>query len=393
MPQTGQSRTHSVVPASAGAADPITALHQLALSLSARPLLHDILAQALLTAAQLTSSPHATLLLLDQAGTQICYRVALDNGNLAPLELVAGPMMQRGLAGWVARERRAVLVGDTERDARWLPGPGLGDLRSALVTPIVYGEHILGVITLGHEEPQHYHAEHLTLLEIISAQSALALSIARQAGAALPQPNNTPTTGDVVVLAAAIERLSAAAGSLAPAHAFGDVLGAFFQTAAAIIERHGGSVATIGGDRLLAVFRAPERMLLAAVAAGELLAATQHLRERWHARFGIGTGRLNIGIADGALTIGQLATTPPATYLSGAAAERARRLCELARGDILISEPIARALAGHPEMRARRLQPFRLDQGAPQPVFQLSTYPQGEPTPSPAASVTPGAPR
>ena len=153
--QPSNSSIHKVVPTTVSAAtDTTTALHQFARSLVDRPTLDELLAQALRTAAQLTASPHATVLLLD-ASEHICYRVALDSGNLAPLALVAGPMMQRGLAGWVVRERRTALVRDTMHDARWLPGPGLGDLRSAIVMPLCYGEQVLGVLTLGHEIAHH----------------------------------------------------------------------------------------------------------------------------------------------------------------------------------------------------------------------------------------------
>src|SRR5215218_5555027 len=137
----------------------IEALHSFAQHIADASDLGELLRSALLAATRLTGAQHATALLLDDQAQHIRFRVALDSGNLAPLELVAKPMMQRGLAGWVARERMAALIADTEQDARWLPGPGSGDLRSAIVAPLLLGARMLGMITLGHETPDHFSNE------------------------------------------------------------------------------------------------------------------------------------------------------------------------------------------------------------------------------------------
>ncbi len=387
--QTSQSRTQTVALANGGvSADTMTALHQFALDLSARRDLNDLLAHAILAAAQLTASPHATLLLLDPAGERICYRVALDNGNLAPLDLVARPMMQRGLAGWVVRERRAALVRDTNHDARWLPAPGLGDLRSAIVAPIVHGDAVLGIMTLGHEAPYHYHADHLNLLELLCAPIALAIELARLAEASEAAPaagfapparlHAPPAEYDAVALAAQLRGLCAAAARHAPA-GFDDLIAPFFQAAAAIVQRHGGTLATLDGDTLLAVFHSrAERMLGAASAARELHEATQRLRTAWHLRFGLATGALDIGIASGPITIGALAIGQPATHAFGGAIELARRLSGLARGEILISEQVAAALGSAPGLAAEAQPPLTLRDGVCQPIFRLRAHPPPE---------------
>src|SRR5215207_1598237 len=198
MSHTSTDRTAIASPAVGGAASEdnmIEALHGFAQHIADAPDLNVLLRSALLAAAQSTGARHATALLLDQQAQHIRYRVALDSGNLAPLELIAKPMMRSGLAGWVARERVAALIADTEQDARWLPGPGLGDLRSAIVAPLLLGTRMLGMITLGHETPGHFSNDHLRLLEVLCATVALAVEHAQVAAnsvSGIPTKGATP---------------------------------------------------------------------------------------------------------------------------------------------------------------------------------------------------------
>ncbi|KPV50767.1 hypothetical protein SE17_25015 [Kouleothrix aurantiaca] len=367
-PQPGQQQTHAVVPAhTAAPTDMLSTLHQFALDLVSRPVLGDALAQALRPAAQLTGSPHATLLVLDAAG-QISYRVALDNGNLAPLAMVAQPMMRRGLAGWVARERRATLVRDTANDERWLPGPGLGDLRSAAAVPISYHERVLGILTVGHELPEHYDAEQLNMLEIIGAQIALALELAERDGLS-PRPAAPPCIAEMVMLAVELPGLSAVAHR-APG-GFAGLICPFFQTVRELAARRKGIVAAIGGDAAQIAFSAEGGALRAVVMAAELTAASQHLGAGWQGRNLLALGSLNIGIGDGLLMLGTLPTVPPARHASGVAAARAQRLCELSRGDVLVTQGVAAALAGHRAIALQALPPLRLDREV-LPIFHLA---------------------
>ena len=364
-PQPGQHHTQAVAPARVAApTDTLAALHQLALDVVSRPALDQVLAQALRTAAQITSSSHATLLLLN-AAEQICYRVALDNGNLAPLALVAQPMMRRGLAGWVARERRATIVRDTATDERWLPGPGLGDLRSAAAVPVVYGEQVLGILTLGHEAPDQYTAEQLNVLEIIGAHIAMAVELAEYTGVS-PRPAAPPRTSEMVVLAARL----AGPGAAAPA-GFAGLAGPFVHAALELAAQHGGTVAAAGGDTVLVAFPADGGARRAVAFAAELAAATQRLLASWPARPPLPSGLLHIGIGDGPLTLGTLPTGPPAPHARGPAAERARRLCGLARGDVLVAQGVARALEGEPALVLRALPPLRLEHSL-LPIYHVS---------------------
>jgi class 3 adenylate cyclase len=372
--------------------NPIEALHGFAQDIASEPDLSALLRSALLAATRLTGARHATALLLDDQAQNIRYRVALDSGNLAPLELVAKPMMRRGMAGWVARERVAALVADTEQDERWLPGPGLGDLRSAIVAPLLLGPRMLGMITLGHEMAGHFSSTHLHLLEVLCAPVALAVDRARfvsnsagspdpwsaPAGAKLSaapepgQPQPRPSARLIVALSAELRGLSSMAADLEPEALFDDVIDAYFTLMGSIIRQCSGDIDSIAGDTLLAIFSDSERGAdHAARAALQMRVSAAQLGARWRTRLGVDAGSLDIGIARGAAAIGVLSLIPGGRRAVGPVVGAAARLRELARGgEILVSGDVAQQLGQAFAVRA--LPPLRLPDGAAQSIFRVS---------------------
>jgi class 3 adenylate cyclase len=368
----------------------IEALHGFAQHIADAPDLSELLRSALLAATQLTGARHATALLLDDQAQNIRYRVALDSGNLAPLELIAKPMMRRGLAGWVARERVAALIADTEQDERWLPGPGSGDLRSAIVAPLLLGPRMLGMITLGHETPNHFSNEHVRLLEVFCATVALAVEHAQAvsdtvsapdpwsapAGAKLaPAPEVAPprpAARTIVALAAELRGLSSMTLDVPPAVLFDAVLDAYFARMDVIVRQNGGSIDSIAGDTLLAIFARPEQAADDAVGAAIRMRDTAaQLEAHWRANLGVGAGSLDIGIARGEAAIGTLSMSHGTSRAVGPVVSVATRLCDLARAEILISGDVAEQLHDQ-AFSVRALQPLRLHDGAMQPIFCVS---------------------
>jgi class 3 adenylate cyclase len=375
--------------------DTIEALYGFAQQIADAPELSALLRSALLSATRLTGARHATALLLDEKAQNIRYRVALDSGNLAPLELIAKPMMRHGLAGWVARERVAVLVADTEQDSRWLPGPGSGDLRSAIVAPLLLGTRMLGMITLGHETPNHFTNEHLRLLEVFCATVALAVEHAHfvsnsasapdpwsaPAGAKLPptpipdEAQPLPSARKIVALSAALHGLSSMALDLPPVVLFDAVLDSYFARMDAIIRQCGGDIDSIAGDTLLAIFARPEQAADDAVGAAiQMREAAAQLGMQWRANLGVGAGSLDIGIARGEAAIGVLSMSHGACRAIGPVVSVATRLRDLARDEILVSGDVAEQLHDQ-AFSVRALQPLRLHNGVMQSIFHVSTKP------------------
>jgi class 3 adenylate cyclase len=394
MLQTSIDRNALAPPVADGPAskdDIIEVLHGFARYIVDAPDLSGLLRSALLAATRLTGARHATALLLDAQAQHIRYRVALDSGNLAPLELIAKPMMRRGLAGWVARERAAVLIADTEQDSRWLPGPGSGDLRSAIVAPLLHGTRILGIITLGHETPGHFANEHLRLLEVFCAMVAPAIEHApfapnsasapdpwsAPAGAKLPPaavPDDAPPrplVRSVVALSAQLRGLARMSLDLPPAVLFDTVLEDYFARMDVIVHQHRGTVDSIAGDTLLAIFACPEQAADdAAAAAIQMRDTAAQQRAHWRATLGVDVGSLDIGIADGDATIGMLGISQGLSRAVGPVVNVAARLRDLARDEILVSGAVAVHLHDQ-AFSIRSLQPLRLPDGVIQPIFHV----------------------
>ena len=86
---------------------------------------------------------------------------------------------ERGMAGWVARNKEAVLIPDTSKDDRWLRRPDDAKDRtgpkSAVSVPILAQERLVGVITLVHPELGFFTPEHLDLVKAIGDQAGSAI--------------------------------------------------------------------------------------------------------------------------------------------------------------------------------------------------------------------------
>ncbi len=82
-----------------------------------------------------------------------------------------------GLAGWVVKNRQPALVPDLLEDPRWISSPDAPvEHRSALVTPLVVGEDIIGALLVFHRQPGFFSNEQLSLVQAIASQVAVAIN-------------------------------------------------------------------------------------------------------------------------------------------------------------------------------------------------------------------------
>ncbi len=114
-----------------------------------------------------------------------------DNGQPVESAIITGTQVhdhttqqlrvtiERGLAGWVIRQRKAVLVPDTSQDERWLRRPDDAEDRtgpkSAVSAPILTREQLVGVVTLAHPTPGFFKQDHLDLVQAIADQAGIAI--------------------------------------------------------------------------------------------------------------------------------------------------------------------------------------------------------------------------
>ena len=91
--------------------------------------------------------------------------------------------VERGLAGWVLKNRKPVLITDTSQDDRWLRRPDDAKkktgAKSALCVPLLVREHLVGVLTLVHSQTKAFGTEHLELMQAIADQAGIAVLNAR----------------------------------------------------------------------------------------------------------------------------------------------------------------------------------------------------------------------
>jgi len=125
---------------------------------------------------ELTQAKMASLFLLDSDG--VVVDSVLARGKVAPEvgSALIGSVFKKGLAGWVARNRKIGLIKDTNKDERWLVLPNQPySIRSAMALPIVSGELLLGILTLMHPQPGHFKSEMADQMKMTATQLALVL--------------------------------------------------------------------------------------------------------------------------------------------------------------------------------------------------------------------------
>jgi class 3 adenylate cyclase len=302
-------------------------------------------------------------------------RVALNHDNLVPLQLVARSVIRNGLAGWALRERRSAIIADTASDTRWVPVPGLGEMRSALVVPLLHGDHALGVLTLANDRPDHFTERHLLLASAIAAQALHRLVLA-DTSALRPYPHGlerhlapaaiealeradaieslaAPHTASAVVLAVQLNGWGQVAEHLEPAVLLEEVLRPFTEACAQTVQERGGYLSRSDGALTIAAFGyplpAPDAAARALAAANKLRQALAQLRRSWRKSTGAELAPA-IAVTSGEIIAGRLGEGPNASYvLLGPAVGQAQRLLALARaGEVLCSASVAAAYAREP---------------------------------------------
>jgi PAS domain S-box-containing protein len=93
-----------------------------------------------------------------------------------PLTLTSdeSPFLKR-----ILKNRKSVLIPDTNRETEWQTFKGHIDLRSWLSVPLLASDEYLGFLSIGHTDPNLYTQEHLRRAELLSIPAAAAIQNAR----------------------------------------------------------------------------------------------------------------------------------------------------------------------------------------------------------------------
>lgn len=129
---------------------------------------------------ELTKAEDASLFLLNPKGIITESILARGPTMREEKDFLIGEILDKGLAGWVARYRRMALVKNTNEDERWLnfyPQPY--PVGSALCIPFLRGSILLGILTLTHPQTKHFTQHMADFMTMFSPSIAIALDHAR----------------------------------------------------------------------------------------------------------------------------------------------------------------------------------------------------------------------
>lgn len=141
--------------------------------------LRTVLQRLLFAALQNVGGERGSIVVLDDnakpVDATIVYGKSLHEHTTQQLR----ETVDRGLAGWVVKNRQAALVPDTSKDERWLQRPDdardKSGPKSAISVPLLARDRLVGVLTLVHSTPKAFTSEHLELTQAIANQASIAV--------------------------------------------------------------------------------------------------------------------------------------------------------------------------------------------------------------------------
>ncbi|MEW5871989.1 MAG: GAF domain-containing protein [Chloroflexota bacterium] len=152
---------------------------EFAAALDLRTVLHRVLFLSMRSVGGVSGS----IIVLDSEGQPVDTAFLIVGQTHDRTMLQLRTTYEQGMAGWVAKNRQAVLIPDTSQDERWLHRPDDAHERtgpkSAVSAPILARDDLVGVITLVHPQPQFFTQDHLELVKAIADQAGIAILNAR----------------------------------------------------------------------------------------------------------------------------------------------------------------------------------------------------------------------
>jgi PAS domain S-box-containing protein len=182
--------------------------------------LNTVLKRVLELSTRYVGAISGTLIVLDDAGQPVESALWLSGRFIDQTTDQLRVTFERGLAGWAARKRQAVLIPDTSQDERWLRRPDDNRDRtgpkSAVSTPIEVQNRPVGVMTLVHPQVGFFSTDHLALVQAIADQAGIAILNARLYAESQRQAR---------VMTAIAESAASITASLDPAEVLRTILG------------------------------------------------------------------------------------------------------------------------------------------------------------------------
>jgi PAS domain S-box-containing protein len=145
--------------------------------------LRTVLQRVLYEAMQNVGGERCSIVVLDDAGRAVDATIVYGSQVHEHTTQQLRDTTERGLAGWVIRNRRGAYVPDTSKDERWLMRPDDAvdqtGVKSAICVPLLAREKLVGVLTLVHPKPDAFSEIQLDLMQAIADQAGIAVLNAR----------------------------------------------------------------------------------------------------------------------------------------------------------------------------------------------------------------------
>lgn len=142
-----------------------------------------VLERVLFLSMRTVGAPSGSIIVLDDHGKPVESAIITGGQMHKHTTQRLRVMMERGLAGWVARNRQPALVFNTSQDERWMLQKydleEKTDPKSAVSAPLQVRDRLIGVMTLVHPKDGFFTEEHLALVQAISDQAGIAVLNAR----------------------------------------------------------------------------------------------------------------------------------------------------------------------------------------------------------------------
>jgi PAS domain S-box-containing protein len=159
-------------------------LHELArgvatmeIAATGRLRLKSMLLEIMRVSSALLGAEESSIFLLDES--EVVIESILARGAMVRERKnnLIGQVIDRGLAGWVMRHKKAGKVDETTTDERWIELRGQPyKVRSALCLPLIKGKRTLGLLTLMHSQPKHFSTPMADLfVELFTPQVTISL--------------------------------------------------------------------------------------------------------------------------------------------------------------------------------------------------------------------------
>ncbi|HSM57793.1 MAG TPA: response regulator [Candidatus Sulfomarinibacteraceae bacterium] len=139
----------------------------ISMQIDLEPMMANIIAQT----RAAVGATNGSIVLLDENG-RVTHRIRVHAGQSPQFtDRLSSEVMSHGLAGWLARHNRGVVIKNAEEDERWLNRPGdEGSTGAVIGVPLSRADRVVGVLFLMHPQLGYFTEEHLALLETIGAQ-------------------------------------------------------------------------------------------------------------------------------------------------------------------------------------------------------------------------------